>query len=363
MKFIAFLIVVIFGICCTFYSFFYGKIHHKLDYDNEKHFVRFLLFFLLFLCVSIGLAFVPVTIWPIPVMAVCIMLFSNQVTGILCAGLFTTISVMASGQSVYTFALYFLVSIVTVLVFYGIDESVKMGFPLFISLSAIAVVEMTFLFLSGGTTVSLDFLSLAIANLVLCGLLLVIVLKVFYTSVIFKDRDYFLSINDTEYPVMKQAKEKNKDVYMHAVHTAYLCDKLATALDIQAPEIKTAAYYHRIGEAFMEHPEEAYYEKLCEENKFPPAATALVLECSKTSGEVHSLESCIVSIADAMISSIVYMFHRDPDLKPDYETIIQRLINQKIEQGMFLTADVTYRQVSIIQKTLLKETLYYDFLR
>ncbi len=363
MKLIAFLIVLIIGIASCMYSVFFGKIHHVLDYDNEKHIGRFSIFFFVFLAVSVLLAFLPVTIWPLPVMALCIALFSNQVTGILAAGIFTTVSTMASGQSVYVFALYLSACVVTILIFHGIDESVKLGLPIFIDLSAIAVIELTFLFLTCGTNFVKDYVILAIVNIALCGLLEIIVLKVFCTAVIFRDRDRYLLINDTEFPVMKEAKEAKKEVYMHAVHTAYLSDKLAEELNINTPKIKTASYYAWIGEAFSENPDDAYYEALCKEHAFPKEATELLMELRHGDKKLYSKEACVVMMADAMISSVIYMFKRDKELKPDYESVVKRLITQKIEDHILDECDISIKDLNMIQKTLLKETLYYDFLR
>lgn len=363
MKLIAFLIVLIIGIASCMYSVFFGKIHHVLDYDNEKHIGRFSIFFFVFLIVSVLLAFLPVTIWPLPVMVLCIALFSNQVTGILTAGIFTTVSTMASGQSVYVFALYLSVCVVTVLIFHGIDESVKLGLPIFIDLSAIAVIEMTFLFLTCGTNFVMDYVILAIVNIVLCGLLEIIVLKVFCTTVIFRNRDRYLVINDTEFPVMKDAKEAKKDVYMHAVHTAYLSDKLAEELNINTPKIKTASFYARIGEAFVENPDDAYYENLCKEKSFPKDATDLMLELRRGKKKIYSKEACVVMMADAMISSVIDLFKKDKESKPDYDSMIDRMIMQKIDDHILDECDISVKDLNMIQKTLLKETLYYDFLR
>lgn len=362
MKLLAFFVVLIFGISATVYSLLFGKIHHTLDYDNEKHIGRFLFCFFAFLLVSLGLAFLPVTIWPLPVMVLCVTLFSNQITGLLSAGVFTAVSTMAAGKSMYEFALYFSVCAVTVLVFYGIDESVRLGLPIFIDISAIAVIEAALLFLANGKHIRTDTLILAVVNLIFCTLLEIIVLKLFCSTVIFKNRDRYLIINDTEYLVMKEAKEKNKNVYMRAVHTAYLTDKLSHALGITSPEVKTASYYFRIADAF-ENRNENYYTGLCQENQFPKAAKELILECIDQKNGIHSKEACIVLLADAMISQVMELFQEKLSDKPDYEKIVRELLFEKAKNKYFDSCDISIRELKMIENTLIKENLYYDFLR
>lgn len=358
MKLLAFFVVLIMGIFSVFFSLLFGKTKHTLDYDNEKHLNRFIFTFFLFLLVSVGLAFLPVHIWPLPVMVLCMMLFSNQMTGLVTAALFTTVSTMAAGKSMYEFALYFSVCLITVLVFHGLDESVKFGLPIFINISSIAVIEAAFLFLANGKNLRTDSTILAIVNLFICAILEVIVLKIFCTTVLFKDRDRFLIINDTEFALMKELKETDKAGYMQAIHTAYLSDKISNALHITSPEIKTASYYFR-----MLSSKGKDIDKLCDEHRFPLAAKKILQELCDKKSPVQSKEAGIVLLADGMILAVNEELKKSKEHSPDYEKLVDALITDKKKTGILEQCNLTIRELHEIENTLLKETLYYDFLR
>lgn len=364
MKLLAFLVVVVMGFCCMAYSICFGKIHHTLDYDNEKHIGRCFLISVIGCLASVGFVFLPVTVWPLVVIALLVMLFTNQTTALIASALCSAITVMASGQSVLVFFLYFCGCIVTVLVFYGIDESVNLAVPFLIQMVTMFLVETTFICLSKGKNVMFSDFIMPVVNLLLFVLLEIIVIKLFCSLVLFKDRDRYLVINDTEFPLFKECREKNKDVYMHAVHTGYLSEKIGNALQIDSPMIKTAAYYFRIGEAFQgEEITTEYYKKLCMDNRFPKEASELILSLVKNRNQFSTREEAVVGMADAMITAVTYLFKRDASFSPNYEEVVQQIFSLKDEQKAFDNCCITKKELKTIKEILLKETLYYDFLR
>ena len=231
------------------------------------------------------------------------------------------------------------------------------------------LVECTYLFLYYGKNLTKEAFFLPILNLIVCLLLEYIVLKVFCATVLFKDRERYLVINDTEFELLKLCKQENKPIYMHAVHTAYLSEKLAAAIEMESPKIKTAAYYMHIEAGIEKNPtvdeekKKDYYETLCEKYQFPEDAQKLLLECISKHGPCRTIEAALVQIADTMITTLMYLFERDAKLTLDYPKIVKELIKKKTEEHLFDECPITIAQLKTIENTLLKETLYYDFLR
>jgi hypothetical protein len=84
------------------------------------------------------------------------------------------------------------------------------------------------------------------ANVIISCLLLVGILKLFSGMVIYKYRLKYLELNDNESPVFLEFKEKNKEEYMHMIHTTYFCERIALRLSFDVDALKCAGYYHKL---------------------------------------------------------------------------------------------------------------------
>lgn len=364
MKIIAFSIIILIAFLCLVYSIAYSKVRHLLDYDNEKHIGRLIVCIVICLAVSVALVFLPPTVWPIPVMVLLVTLFSNQMTGLVAGTVFTMISVLASGQSVMVFGLYFSICLVTVLLFQGIDEEVRLVLPMVMDLLGLLVIETVMVGLSKTTYLTLNDFIFPLINIVICLLLETLILSVFCNNVIFEDREIYLTLNDTEFSVLKECRQVKKEVYMHAVHTAYLTEKIAEEMGIFSPCMKTAAYYFRIGEQTLETKKDPdYYRKLCKENRFPKEATELILQCVENQGRYLTKQEAVVCLADGLINRISELLQERKGETLSYETIIAEFMEEKEHSSAFDECEITKKEIRMIKKTMVKESLYYDFLR
>ena len=79
------------------------------------------------------------------------------------------------------------------------------------------------------------------------GILLLVILKLIGKFYYYKDIDFYSMINDPEYELLTRLKEINKEAYFHAVHTAYLSDRIAKKIGCDAALAKAGGYYHKIG--------------------------------------------------------------------------------------------------------------------
>ena len=53
----------------------------------------------------------------------------------------------------------------------------------------------------------------------------------------------------------------------------------------------------------------------------------------------------------------------EPEKKPDYEQVIDRIFERIREKGIFSECDLSLRDWNRMQKIFKEEKLYYDFLR
>lgn len=64
-----------------------------------------------------------------------------------------------------------------------------------------------------------------------------------------------------------------------------------------------------------------------------------------------------------MISSVRYLFSKNPKIHLDYDKFIGDIFKKRMESGMIEESDITLKELKDMKKTLMEEKLYYDFLR
>jgi hypothetical protein len=291
-------------------------------------------------------------------------LLSNCEIGMVAGTSFVCITVMLEKNGSYSEVLmYVLAGAVAVALFRGIKEDTSIGLPIFISLLMQAVLLIACYVLFLNRTLSLVILSLPVVNLMLNLIILLVFLNMFGVYVIRKSNDMYMEINDAEYPLLAQLKEKNKDEYYRAIHTAYLAERIALGLDFNARAVKTCSYYHRIGVTEKEIKWEQvqhYYT----DNNFPIEAIDLLKEYIEPEpGKLKSPEALTVLVCETVIASIMYLLKKDKNAKIDYDKLIDGILDNKEKKGELVNYDVTFGEYSKMRSILKKEKLYYDFLR
>ena len=104
---------------------------------------------------------------------------------------------------------------------------------------------------------SLETWIIPILNIFITLLFLLIILKIYSTLVVHKYLERYMEINDQEYGLLTQLKEKKPELYYNAIHTAYLSERIARNFSLDFNLATAGGYYHRIiglynGEA-LEH--------------------------------------------------------------------------------------------------------------
>jgi membrane-associated HD superfamily phosphohydrolase len=136
---------------------------------------------------------------------------------------------------------------------------------------------------------------------------------------------------------------------------------MAAAIGCDVNLVKNCAYYHRIKHAYSYSDEE--FQGFLSSNQFPPEASALLTEYLAREGKPLSKEAGIVYISDKLIATLMSLFEKDKKIKIDYKELIETLIDKNMFKSNMADCDLSIKDYNAIKDILLKETLYYDFLR
>ena len=322
---------------------------------------RFAISYGICLAVSLCCAFLPPAGWPFLVVFVMMSLFGGFLPGI-CGGIsFLTFSVLLAGADVNIFALYVLTGLLGACLFSRLDEKYRIALPLFVSLSFLFAAETACVVLFANETLKWELFLIPALNVIISLILLLILLKVYSGMEIFKYRIKYLEINDQEFELLVNIKEKDKNVYYRAVHAAYFSERIAQALSLDADAAKTAAYYANAGILYKEP--EKDLEKEFVSYGFPPYARQLLRELTVKNTGIRHKEAAVVYMADAVISSILYLFEKKQDTKTDYAAVIETVFQKKWESGSLKNSELTFAEWNRMKKIFKEEKLYYDFLR
>ena len=169
---------------------------------------------------------------------------------------------------------------------------------------------------------------LPMLNLMLNLILLLLFLNIFGVYVLRRSNDMYMEINDPEFPLLVSLKEKNKDEYYRAIHTAYLAERIALGLGLNSRAAKTCSYYHRIGapEGKTKWDDIKHYY---DENNVPLEAKELLHEYTDSKkGSIRSKESLAVMLSETVIASIMYLLKKDKEVKIDYDKLIDSVLDK-----------------------------------
>ena len=350
------------GIVAVIFSIEQAFFKGSLLFDNGEHLMRFTLLYFVFLCGSLLFPLLPVGGWPYLAVFIGLMIFSNQVVGISAGTVLLMITSLLYGGNGSEFFIYFIGGLIGATVFSYVDVAFRVVLPLVISLMmqmvCLSIQEVLFV----NETLHLDMFLIPAVNLLVCMIWPLILLKYFSFAVIYRKRDLYMDINDPECQLLVELKNSSKDEYYHTIHTAYLCDRIARKLNMDDALVKACGYYHRIGVIKGENNWENV-NAILEENQFPQRVKEVLKEYLDKSEIIRSKETVVLLFSDTVISSISYLFSKDPKIQLDYEKIIESIFKKRIESGVIEHSDLSFGELQEMKKILMEEKLYYDFLR
>ena len=342
----------------------YSRGKEGFAYDNYFWRNRFVIAYLCALAMSAIFVLVPNQLWPYMSVFVILALFSNYEIGLVSGIGFLMISIMLEENGSFgEMFMYVIAGAVALAMFRDLKENTAIGIPTAISLMAQAVLLVAFNVLFQNRTLSINILILPIINLMLNLIILLIFLNMFGVYIIRKSNDMYMEINDAEFPLLVELKNKSKDEYFRAIHTAYLAERVALGLNLNARAVKTCSYYHRIG-ILEDKKKWDDVEHFYTGNNFPLEAIEYLHEyIEPTKGKAKSKEALAVSLSETLVASIMYLLKKNPDTKIDYDQLIDNVFQKKEDEGEFRKYDITFYELDQMKKLYKKEKLYYDFLR
>lgn len=356
------IVMVLAGTGIVMFSFVMGEVSGFFVYRNEGRYGRFAVTYLFCLVAAVFLPFLPVAGWPYLVFFVLLGVFSNGMTGLVAGSLCLLMSVHFAGCDYAVFWLYFISGMAGIMLFATLDEDFKVGIPVLISLLILALSLTANVILFAKEKLSIAQFMIPGINLMVCCILLLVSLKMVSSMVIHRYRDRYMEINDPECPLLVQLKELSREEYYHAIHTAYLGDKVARSLGIDDAAVKACGYYHRIGKLTGENTWENV-SAICDKYHFPPKTKQILKEYVDPDEKIISKETIVVLFADCIVSSILYLFAKDPKAELDYEQLIDTVFKKKFETDELWGNEISLGQICEMKKIFIKEKLYYDFLR
>lgn len=355
-------VMILAGTGIVIFAFTMEEINHRFVYRNDGKYFRFTLMYLGSLIAAVFLPYLPVTGWPFLVIFVLLGVFSDGVTGLAAGSVCLLLSVNFAGGAFPVFWLYFISGAAGILVFSTLNDEFKVGIPMFISLSILTVCLTANVILLSQEQLSVAQFMIPAINLIVCCILLLVSLKMFSTAVIHRNREKYMEINDPEFPLLVQLKDMSKEEYYHAIHTAYLSDRIARRLGLDDAAAKACAYYQRIGKLRGDNTWENV-SAICNEYHFPPNTKKILKEYVDDSEKIVSKETIVVLFADCIVSSILYLFEKDPKAELNYAQLVDTVFQKQLETDELWGNEISLAQIHEMKKIFVEEKLYYDFLR
>lgn len=346
-------VMLVLGLAMTGLQFRRECSDNRLDYNNGEHALRFLGCLCIGLLAAFACGFLPVGGWPFLPVFVMLCLFSSMSTGILASSVLLLAAVLLSGSSAGIYALYLFSGMFAAVQFRQLESEFKIGMPLILSLLFLLVCETANIVLVANARPDAEMFVIPAVNMIISSILLLGLLKLFSSMVVYQDREKYLEINDTENPALARLRQEKRQEYMHSIHTAYFCGRLAKRLGLDADALKCAAYYYRLGDGL---------EAFMEEKRFPQTVRRILSEYENRKQGVTQKETAVLLCADTVVSSVTYMQQKGPDRQVDYDRVIDAIFKKLYEEGVFDRCNITMEELRAMQRTFKEEKLYYDFL-
>lgn len=358
-------ITILSGMCggAVLFTLEKSRIMQMLLYDNERNLWRFMLVYEMFLIAAVCCPLLPETGWPFLAVFVALMLFGNELTGVVAGcGLLTIAMLLQGNGDPVVFVIYVLSGIAGVLLFSTLDEEFRIWLPMLVSLMLQFVCLCVYTVLYARESFRLSMLLIPAVNTVVSLILLLIILKFFSFSLIYKTRDIYMDINDPECPLLVELKNVSKEEYYHTIHTSYLCSRIAGKLSLDEDVVKACGYYHRIG-TLRGNNDWENTEQILKENHFPERVIELLKQYLDPTERIVAKEIVVLLFADTVISSIHYLFSNDKEAQLDYQKLIRTIFKKKLESNVLEYSEISFEELRKMKKIFVEEGLYYDFLR
>lgn len=336
-----------------------------LLYDNLVNMNRFMISYVCCALIMALSALLPEFIVPAAAFAFICAVFSNAYSGIFCSLIFCSMPLLVNGKSFEYFLFSFATCLaVILLILIGKDIREKTVSSVIIFSFAYITLYTALIVLKRTDIVPSVIINPA-AGLILDDVIICLTVYGVRKNIILANEEKYDRIVDPEHPLLTELKEKNKNEYKRAIHTAYICDRLADKLGFNRALMKGAGFYHRIGVLSNNNMSvaDATVHMVKREN-FPWPLVKILEQYGNDALDEIPPEASLLCIADTVINEVLVRMEKgEEDI--DYEKLIDRVINSLIgsRNGRLQKSGLKIQHLYRIRKYLKEEKLYYDFLR
>ncbi len=340
----------------------YSKQFFFQTFSLQKILSFFLIYTLCILC-SCLFSFLPAMSWAFIPMAILVLFFSNEFIALVTTYSCLFISVFLTSSSYEIQILYTSSILLTVVVFSQVKKHTQYYVASCISLC----IHFSFLFayhiLFFEGPLKDDTILFLILNFIINTITLIFVLGVSDIFIVRKYHNVYSQINDQEFILMKELKEKQPKAYFHAIHCAYFCDKISPKLNLDTYLVKAGAYYKSIN-MISEDKGKNSLQDICKQNKFPKPVRILLEELnSLDQSSSLSKEASLIKITDEIILMVERVFKKNKNVELDIEQLIDAIAMDWFSRKKLKNFKLDFYELEIIINFFKEEKLYYDFLR
>lgn len=342
---------------------------HLMQYDNERHLMRFYLCLLACLAVALACVFLPVGAWPFLVVYITLALYGSTFLGAAAGSVLLMITVLGSGAESQMFMMYLVCGLIGVSLFRRLDTEFRVGVPFAISLLALLVCETANVVLFANERLDMELFVVPAANVIISAILLLGILKLFSQSVTYRYRVAYMELTAPECELLTRLKEEAREDYYQSMHTAYFCERIGGRLELDVQAVKAAGFYHKIGVLYQNKDTDEGKEQgeelfaMFHKRHFPPAMQEILKEYLLPDRIVRRKETAVLILSDAVTAAIIHLLAADKGRNLDYDKIIDSVFKIKLDSGVLSQCLISMKEITQMKKIFKEEKLYYDFLR
>lgn len=200
------------GTGIVIYAYLFSETAGLFIYRNEGKYDKFAVVYLGSMIAAIFFPWLPVTGWPFLVIFVLLGVFSNGITGMMAGSVCLLLAVNFAGGDLSVFWLYFISGLAGILMFSNLNDDFLVGLPVIVSLLVLILCLTANVVLFSREQLAVEQFTIPAMNMMICCILLLVILKAFSSSVIHKDQEKYMEINDPECPLLVQLKNSNNHI-------------------------------------------------------------------------------------------------------------------------------------------------------
>ncbi len=311
---------------------------------------------------SVLFSYFPNTIWVFMPVYVILSLFSTPFIGVCTASVLLVGCSIITGCGALVFFLYFMSGIFAVIVFLPVGNEMKFGLPAFLSSLCLLACEICGIIITVNSKLDIQLFILPLANCLLSVIIIYSSFRGYSSAFLYKYTDLYQTLCDTENEYLLELKESNPKSYMVSIHTAYFCDRVSTALDLDKDIVKCAGYYHELTPT---DPDDrvAFYDDM----GFTGSLRNMLDEYKEYSLNpgisINRIESAALIISRTVVMTVMAVYEKDKNAELDSVKLTDAVFDRFIKRGNFNDCDITFADIRKMKKIFKEEKLYYDFLR